>query len=149
MVDHILIVGAGQAAIQAIDTLRRKGFTGALTLVGDEPYLPYQRPPLSKKFLSGALERDRLLIRPAHFLCRTSHRRPTRAGAPRRSTGQPAAVRLDDGTVLDYDALLLATGSTPRADSRSRSESGWRASTCGTSPMWSASGADLAPDAGS
>jgi 3-phenylpropionate/trans-cinnamate dioxygenase ferredoxin reductase subunit len=47
MVDRILIVGAGQAAAQAIDTLRRKGFKGALTLVGAEPHLPYQRPPLS------------------------------------------------------------------------------------------------------
>ena len=67
MLEHIVIVGAGQAAIQAIDTLRRKGFGGALTLIGEEPWLPYQRPPLSKKFLSGALERDRLLIRPATF----------------------------------------------------------------------------------
>ena len=67
MYEHIVIAGAGQAAVQAVDTLRRKGFAGKLTLVGDEPWLPYQRPPLSKKYLSGALERDRLLIRPASF----------------------------------------------------------------------------------
>ena len=55
MLENIVIVGAGQAAVQAIDTLRRKGFTGKISLVGDEPWLPYQRPPLSKKYLAGAL----------------------------------------------------------------------------------------------
>jgi 3-phenylpropionate/trans-cinnamate dioxygenase ferredoxin reductase subunit len=113
MVDRILIVGAGQAAAQAIDTLRRKGFKGALTLVGAEPHLPYQRPPLSKKYLSGALERDRLLIRPAHFY--TEHGVETRLG--RRADlidRERRSVRLDDGSVERYDALLLATGSKPR-----------------------------------
>ena len=60
---HIVIVGAGHAAAQVVDSLRREGFTGALTLVGDEPHLPYQRPPLSKKYLAGDLEHDRLLLR--------------------------------------------------------------------------------------
>ena len=59
MFGQIVIVGAGQAADQAVHTLRRKGFTGKLAVVGDEPWLPYQRPPLSKKYLAGALERDR------------------------------------------------------------------------------------------
>ena len=48
MFEQIVIVGAGQAAVQAIDTLRRKGFGGRIALVGEEPWLPYQRPPLSK-----------------------------------------------------------------------------------------------------
>jgi 3-phenylpropionate/trans-cinnamate dioxygenase ferredoxin reductase component len=113
MVDRILIVGAGQAAAQAIDTLRRKGFKGALTLVGAEPHLPYQRPPLSKKYLSGALEQERLLIRPAHFYAEhgvATHlaRRADLIDRERRS------VRLDDGSVMGYDILLLATGSKPR-----------------------------------
>ena len=113
MHEHILIVGAGQAAIQAIDTLRRKGFAGQLTLVGEEPWLPYQRPPLSKKFLSGGLERERLLIRPQSFYL--EHRVQTHLG--RRAIEIDRAthhVRLDDGTSLHYDALLLATGSRPR-----------------------------------
>jgi 3-phenylpropionate/trans-cinnamate dioxygenase ferredoxin reductase component len=55
MYQQIVIAGGGQAAVQAVDTLRRKGFAGKLTLVGDEPWLPYQRPPLSKKYLAGAL----------------------------------------------------------------------------------------------
>lgn len=113
MVNRILIVGAGQAAIQAIDTLRRKGFSGQLTLVGEEPWLPYQRPPLSKKYLSGAMEREKLLIRPQSFY--QDHHVQTHLG--RRALEidrQRRSVRLDDGTAVGYDALLLATGSAPR-----------------------------------
>ena len=113
MLQQIVIAGAGQAAVQAVDTLRRKGFAGKLTVVGDEPWLPYQRPPLSKKYLAGALERERLLIRPAQFFA--EHQVHTQLGrrvseiAPREQH-----VRLDDGLVLPYDALVLATGSRPR-----------------------------------
>src|ERR1044071_8732328 len=107
MTNHILIVGAGQAAIQAIDTLRRKGFTGQLTLVGEEPWLPYQRPPLSKKFLSGGMEREKLLIRPETFY--SEHRVETRLGRRAVEIDRRAqSVRLDDGTAVSYDALLMA-----------------------------------------
>jgi 3-phenylpropionate/trans-cinnamate dioxygenase ferredoxin reductase subunit len=113
MASHILIVGAGQAAIQAVDTLRRKGFSGQLTLVGEEPWLPYQRPPLSKKFLSGDVERDKLLIRPPPFYAQ--HGVQTHLGRRAVQIDRAAqSVRLDDGTVIGYDKLLLATGSTPR-----------------------------------
>jgi len=113
MFEQIVIVGAGQAAVQAVDTLRRRGFAGKLTLIGEEPWAPYQRPPLSKKYLAGALERERLLIRPAQFF--PDHAVTTHFG--RRVTDiAPRArhVRLDDGLVVPYDALLLATGSRPR-----------------------------------
>ncbi|MFI4878903.1 MAG: NAD(P)/FAD-dependent oxidoreductase [Steroidobacterales bacterium] len=113
MYQQIVIAGAGQAAVQAADTLRRKGYAGRLTLVGEEPWLPYQRPPLSKKYLSGALERERLYIRPEKFF--TDHRVETRLG--RRVTGierREQRVRLDNGEILSYDALLLTTGSQPR-----------------------------------
>ena len=113
MFEQIVIVGAGQAAMQAVDTLRRRGFTGQLALVGEEPWLPYQRPPLSKKYLAGALERERLTLRAAQFFA--EHQVHTHLG--RRVTDiAPHAhhVRLDDGLVLPYDALLLATGSRPR-----------------------------------
>jgi 3-phenylpropionate/trans-cinnamate dioxygenase ferredoxin reductase component len=113
MYGEIVIAGGGQAAAQAVDTLRRKGFAGRLAIVGDEPWLPYQRPPLSKKYLAGALERERLMIRPAQFFAEhgiTLHLgRRVAAIAPRERH-----VRLDDGLVLPYDALLLATGSRPR-----------------------------------
>jgi 3-phenylpropionate/trans-cinnamate dioxygenase ferredoxin reductase subunit len=78
MFERVVIAGGGQAAVQAIDTLRRKGFTGTLVLIGDEPWLPYQRPPLSKKYLAGVLERERLLLRPQHFY--DSHSVETRLG---------------------------------------------------------------------
>jgi 3-phenylpropionate/trans-cinnamate dioxygenase ferredoxin reductase component len=113
MYQQIVIAGSGQAAAQAVDTLRRKGFAGKLTVVGDEPWLPYQRPPLSKKYLTGALERERLLLRPAHFYA--EHGVEIRGG--RRVTEilrREQRVRLDDGALLAYDALLLATGSRPR-----------------------------------
>ena len=68
MNEPIVIVGAGQAAAQAVETLRKRGHQGPLTVVGDEDLLPYQRPPLSKKFLAGAMEQDRLLLRhAAHY----------------------------------------------------------------------------------
>jgi 3-phenylpropionate/trans-cinnamate dioxygenase ferredoxin reductase subunit len=113
MYQQIVIAGAGQAAVQAIDTLRRRGYGGGLTVVGEEPWLPYQRPPLSKKYLAGSVERERLIIRPQPFFADhgvTAHlgRRVAEIAPERRH------VRLDDGTVLPFDALLLATGSRPR-----------------------------------
>ncbi|HEX2492708.1 MAG TPA: FAD-dependent oxidoreductase [Steroidobacter sp.] len=110
---HVVVVGAGQAAAQAIETLRRRNFTGPITLIGDEPILPYQRPPLSKKLLSGELERDRLLIRHAryyeeHGITQLLGRRVVSIDCSART------VRCDDDTLVSYDALLLATGSRPR-----------------------------------
>jgi 3-phenylpropionate/trans-cinnamate dioxygenase ferredoxin reductase subunit len=113
MFGQIVIVGAGQAADQAVHTLRRKGFTGKLAVVGDEPWLPYQRPPLSKKYLAGALARERLILRPQHFY--TEHSVETHLGRRvQEISRQERRIRLDDGSVLPYDALLLATGSRPR-----------------------------------
>src|SRR5256885_11927504 len=106
MYAHIVIAGGGQAAVQAADTLRRKGFTGKLAVVGDEPWLPYQRPPLSKKYLAGAMDRDRLLLRPQHFY--TEHSVETHLGKRVQEISRDARrVRLDDGSTLAYDALLL------------------------------------------
>jgi 3-phenylpropionate/trans-cinnamate dioxygenase ferredoxin reductase component len=113
MFGQIVIVGAGQAADQAVHTLRRKGFRGKLVVVGDEPWLPYQRPPLSKKFLAGALDRDRLVLRPQQFY--TEHSVDTHLGRRVKEISRSARrIRLDDGLSLPYDALLLATGSVPR-----------------------------------
>jgi 3-phenylpropionate/trans-cinnamate dioxygenase ferredoxin reductase subunit len=113
MYERIVIAGAGQAAVQAIDTLRRKGFAGHVLLVGDEPWLPYQRPPLSKKYLAGALDRERLLLRPASFY--ETHSIETRVGRRvEEISRREQRLRLDDGSSLAYDALLIATGSRPR-----------------------------------
>jgi 3-phenylpropionate/trans-cinnamate dioxygenase ferredoxin reductase component len=113
MSEHFLIVGGGQAAAQAVQTLRQQGFGGTVTLLAAEPFVPYQRPPLSKKYLAGELPRERLFLRPASFYadkgvtlelgCRVAELEP----AYRR-------VRLADGRIVGYDRLLLATGSGVR-----------------------------------
>ena len=113
MYERIVIVGAGQAAVQAVDTLRRRGFAGKLTLIGAEPWPPYQRPPLSKKYLAGALERERLLIRPAAFFA--EHAVTTHFGARVTDIApRERHVRLEDGVVVPFDALMLGTGAHPR-----------------------------------
>jgi 3-phenylpropionate/trans-cinnamate dioxygenase ferredoxin reductase subunit len=113
MSDTIVIIGAGQAGAQAVATLRAEGFEGPLTMVGDEPYAPYQRPPLSKAYLSGKLERERLFLRPESFYA--EQRCELILGVPataiRRDT---RTVLLADGRELPYDKLLLATGSRVR-----------------------------------
>jgi 3-phenylpropionate/trans-cinnamate dioxygenase ferredoxin reductase component len=114
MLERIAIVGAGQAAVQAIDTLRRKGFTGGIELIGDEPGLPYQRPPLSKKYLAGQLEAERLLLRSADFYAEQAV--SLRLGRRVLEVDRRAQrLRLDDGALVAYDGLLLATGCRPRS----------------------------------
>ena len=110
---RITIVGAGQAAAQALETLNKRGHQGSNTLIGDEALLPYQRPPLSKKFLAGALDRDRLLIRhAAHY---TDHGVDLRLGSAATSIDRVRQrVEIADGSSVEYDGLLLATGSHPR-----------------------------------
>ena len=110
---RIVIVGAGQAAAQAVETLRKRGHVGPITLIGDEASLPYQRPPLSKKYLAGSLDRDRLLFRhAAHY---AEHGVILRLGFPVVSVDRlRRRVELADGSAAEYDALLLATGSHPR-----------------------------------
>ena len=113
MISTILIIGGGQAGAQAIDTLRREGFQGRLILVSDEPELPYQRPPLSKKFLSGELAADRLPFRHQAFY--DEHRIELKLGVT--ATRIDAAARnvtLATGEELAYDRLLLCLGAVSR-----------------------------------
>jgi len=111
--DSIVIVGASHAAAQAVDSLRREGHAGRILVIGEEPQLPYQRPPLSKKYLSGELPADRLWIRPADFYERlgVEFHLGRRAVRLDRAAHQ---VHLDDGTAIDFGRLLLATGSRAR-----------------------------------
>ena len=67
MTKRVVIAGAGHAAGQVVASLRQHEFDGEIVLVGDEPFLPYQRPPLSKKFLAGEMPAERLYVKPASF----------------------------------------------------------------------------------
>ena len=113
MISTVLIVGGGQAGAQAVDTLRREGFTGRLVLVSDEDMLPYQRPPLSKKFLSGGMAADRLLFRHRAFY--DEHAVELKLGV-RAMRLEPSArrVALSSGEEIHYDRLLLCLGALPR-----------------------------------
>jgi 3-phenylpropionate/trans-cinnamate dioxygenase ferredoxin reductase subunit len=113
MISTILIVGGGQAGAQAVDTLRREGFEGRIVLVCAEAELPYQRPPLSKKYLSGDLAADRLPFRHRAFY--DDHRIELRLGiAAARLDPNARQVTLADGEVLTYDRLLLCLGAAAR-----------------------------------
>ena len=113
MISTILIIGGGQAGAQAVDTLRREGYPGRLVLVSDEPHLPYQRPPLSKKFLSGEMAVDRLLFRHQSFYDEhhVELKLGVRAVALRRAD---RTVTLSDGEEIVYDRLLLCLGAVSR-----------------------------------
>ena len=109
----ILIVGAGHAGGTAAALLRQNGYEGPVTLVGAEPLAPYQRPPLSKGWLKGEVSAEDLLLRPAAFYVdkRIDLRLDTRVRAVDPSA---RTVTLDDGELLSYAELILATGSRLR-----------------------------------
>lgn len=113
MPERIVIVGAGQAAAQAVASLRDEGFAGELTMIGDEAFLPYQRPPLSKAYLQGKTDLERLLLRSEEFYRQRECEilLGTRATAVERASRM---VHLATGQRLHYDRLLLATGSASR-----------------------------------
>src|SRR5215469_97962 len=113
MAEHIVIIGAGQAAAQAVATLKADGFGGSVTIVGDEPYAPYQRPPLSKIYLSGAMERERLFLKPDAFYA-DAHCDLARGVAASAIDRAGKRVQLSDGRSLAYDKLLFATGTRVR-----------------------------------
>ncbi|MFJ7072002.1 NAD(P)/FAD-dependent oxidoreductase [Streptomyces sp. NPDC098781] len=110
---RIVVVGASAAGLAAAETLRREGYDGTLTLVGDEPLAPYDRPPLSKQVLSGAWEPGRLALRTPDDLAGLDL--DLRLGTP--ATGLRLAdgeVELADGSTAAYDGLIVATGVRPR-----------------------------------
>jgi len=110
---RIVIAGAGHAAGQVVTTLRQQKFGGHVTLIGEEPYLPYQRPPLSKKFLAGDMAPERLFVKPPSFYEDPS----IDVMLGRAVTGidrQQKEVSTDQGETISYDTLILALGSRVR-----------------------------------
>ncbi|MEZ0449216.1 NAD(P)/FAD-dependent oxidoreductase [Cellulomonas sp. ICMP 17802] len=108
-----VVVGAGLAAAHVVATLREEGDDQPVTLVGDEPVRPYERPPLSKGYLQGATPRDEVFVHPEDWYA--EHDVETRFGTTATAVDREArTVALSDGGVLGYDHLVIATGSSPR-----------------------------------
>lgn len=113
MASPIVIVGGGQAALQAAESLRAEGYAGPLSIVGEEPHAPYQRPPLSKEFLTGQMDERQLWIRAPAALERKSIQLVT--GRRVLSIDRQAQqLTLDSGETLAYAGLVLATGARAR-----------------------------------
>jgi 3-phenylpropionate/trans-cinnamate dioxygenase ferredoxin reductase subunit len=109
----IVIIGAGQAAAQCAISLRQGGFTEAITMVADEPFPPYQRPPLSKKFLTERGKPEGLYLRPEMFW-RDQNVALVPDVAARSINVQARTVALADGRALAFGTLVLATGTCAR-----------------------------------
>ncbi len=110
--DHVVVIGAGQAGASCVAKLRNGGFEGQVTLVGAEPVPPYQRPPLSKAYLMGDMPLERLFLRPEAFY--TDQSIDLRLGTEVTGIDTDAQTVTVDGDVLTYSDLVLATGSVPR-----------------------------------
>jgi 3-phenylpropionate/trans-cinnamate dioxygenase ferredoxin reductase component len=110
----VLVVGASLAGWRAVETLRAEGFDGKISLIGDERHLPYDRPPLSKQVLAGTWPPEKAVLADKkrsseHRVHEVLGRRAVRLDAEARK------VELQDGTVLDGDAIVIATGAQPRS----------------------------------
>jgi len=113
MLSRIVIVGASLAGLRAAETLRARGFDGVVTLIGDEPHRPYDRPPLSKQVLQGSSEPDDTFFRKKDGYEALSL--DLRLGVRATSVDLRARrVALADGTFAEYDRLIIATGARPR-----------------------------------
>lgn len=109
---HIVVIGAGQAGASLVAKLRSEGFDGQITLIGEEPVPPYQRPPLSKAYLLGEMAQERLYLRPAEFY--DDQNITLKLGATvERIDPETNTVHLSNGPI-QYDQLALTTGSSPR-----------------------------------
>ncbi len=109
----VVVVGASLAGLRAVETLRSGGYEGAITVIGAETHLPYDRPPLSKRLLSGEWEDDRIALRKSDDMgsLDASWRMGVRAVALDTNAG---TVALSDGAPVRFDGLILATGAAAR-----------------------------------
>lgn len=109
---HVVVVGAGQAGCSLVAKLRNLGFEGRVTLIGAETAPPYQRPPLSKKYLLGEMELERLYLRPENFY--PDNDIELRLGQAVDAIDPENQTISINGETLNYDDLVLTTGSEPR-----------------------------------
>ncbi len=109
---HVVVVGASLAGLRAAETLRQAGFSGGITMIGAEPHMPYDRPPLSKKLLAGEWEPERIALRkPEAYAELDLVWRLGVAASGLDTVGK--RVTLADGSSEGYDGLVIATGATP------------------------------------
>ena len=111
--ENLLIIGAGQSAIQCISTLKKEGYSGSITLVGEEEHLPYQRPPLSKGFLEDSVNKERLYFKKLEFFTENKVQLYLGLSAEKLEINNQK-VYLSDNSVLEFDKLVFATGSRVR-----------------------------------
>ncbi|WSQ13267.1 FAD-dependent oxidoreductase [Streptomyces sp. NBC_01231] len=111
MTGRILVVGASLGGLRAAEQLRAAGWSGAVTVLGDEPHMPYNRPPLSKEVLAGKAPFESLAFTPKSIAADVRWRLGAKAVAARLAE---RTVALDDGSALSYDGLVVATGMRPR-----------------------------------
>ena len=109
----IVIAGAGHAAGQAAASLRQARYEGDIVVIGDEPHIPYQRPPLSKQYLSGEQGIERVYLRAEKFYADKNITLKLNTRVESISV-EEKSVATSAGNTLDYDNLLLATGSRAR-----------------------------------
>lgn len=109
----VVIVGAGQAGYQCAESLRLEGYEGKITLIGDEPHIPYQRPPLSKDYLLGKTDAERIQYRPMEFYEQSPVELLLDVRVQSLDPGAKSLV-LSNGETLFYEALILATGARVR-----------------------------------
>ena len=107
----VVIIGAGQAGLEAATHLRSQGFDGEITLVGSENILPYQRPPLSKKYVLGEMSLERLYLKPKTFYQENDIKLMLGTIVKKIVRGEKK-LETNCG-VFEYDQLILATGSSP------------------------------------
>lgn len=109
---HVVVIGAGQAGSSLVVKLRNLGFEGDITLFGTEPSPPYQRPPLSKKYLLGEMELERLYLKPESFYAENNI--DLRTGKTVQAIDPKSKTITVSDEIIQYDQLVLATGSSPR-----------------------------------
>ena len=109
----MVIIGCGQAGGQAAASLRQEKYEGPITMIGQEPYIPYQRPPLSKQYLSGEQEKEKLNLRQESFYSEKEINLMLETSVLSLDPHKKE-LQLIKGETVTYDKLLIATGGRPR-----------------------------------